>query len=432
MKKRINIQLFATGDLKSTSTTTYGAIKSIDEAHSYFDRTLKEAIYEEYTFEKYADVITIPKNNGETYTFRKSTPYVLNFNNLIEGVIPKEDDPMGIEEFTVRLGDYGGYTTYTDKVDIYALNGQNPIATRIQNNQGSALGEALQKKVRDVMYSSPNLWAAGASATAAQQTTTLAAFQALAGPFSLNDLRLIKVALKRQKVKPYKDGKYYFLMSPEIEASLFDLTKTAEGGKYTYLEILQNSKQNIPDLPGYIGDFMDFRFVTEDVLGEFKNDDGTVAVGKNSAPLHGCLILGKYNSEKGLKLIKLAGYGEPETIIKDTKSGGAKENPLNQIGSVGWKIYGWNATVLYAEAVMVYLAESEVGAQVEEFDDTYRQAITAKNTGVATIGADGTPTGTTTTSFTSKTLKHSKALANNTDDLDLNNKVDEADEDDND
>lgn len=427
-KRKINLQLFATApkDLKTESTTTYGAVKSIDEAHAYFDRTLKQAVYDEYTFEKYADTIILPQNNGETYTFRKSTPYVLNFNELVEGVVPTEDDPMGIEEFTVKLADFGGFTTFTNKYDIYALNGQNSVATRIEQNQGGALGEALQKRVRDVMYSSPNLWAAGATQSSAQSAATLAAFQALAGPFSLNDLRLIKVALKRQKVKPYKDGKYYFLMSPEIEASLFDLTKTAEGNTYTYLEVLQNSKQNIPDLPGYIGDFMDFRFVTEDALGEFTNDDGTVAKGKNNAPLHGCVILGKYGTEKGLKLIKLSGYGAPQTIVKKVTDGGAKENPLNQIGSVGWVIYGWAATVLYTEAVMVYLAESEVGSQVVEVEDTDRQAITAKNTGKATINQTTyEPTGTTTKSFTSKTLKQSKAGTNMTDDTDHNNKVDE-------
>ena len=173
LKKKLDLQLFATTevDLKSDATTTYAGVKTIDDAHAYFDRALKDAIYDEYTFEKYADTITLPQNNGKTMTLRKLTKYDAKINELKEGVVPPEDAPMGINEFSVRLGDYGGYTTYTDQVDIYALN--NGVAARIQRNQGNSVGEKFQYKVRDIMYSSPNRWFAGVTTVPA----TLAEFE---------------------------------------------------------------------------------------------------------------------------------------------------------------------------------------------------------------------------------------------------------------
>ena len=59
-----NMQLFAE-DLKSANTATYGKRMNETEAHSYYDRTLKDAYYEDFTWEKYLDNITLPKNYGK-------------------------------------------------------------------------------------------------------------------------------------------------------------------------------------------------------------------------------------------------------------------------------------------------------------------------------------------------------------------------------
>ena len=387
MKKLLNLQLFATKteyanndpiDLKSPNTTTYAGYKDLeDETYEVLDRTIAEAIYEEYTFEKkYADAIPVDTNSGQDFAIEKFTKYDANINELQEGVVPPEDAPMGKVQFKFTLGDYGGYATFTDKVDIYSKNGKSTLA-RLQKHQGLSVGEKFQYKVRDVMYSSPNRWFAGVATPAA----TLAGTRALTGPINLNDFRKIRTKLKRMKVKPFADGYYYVLVSPEVEQTLYSIKKTADNGNYTFLE-MQGFKQNIVNMEdGSIGTFLGFKFFVEDALGEIKDISGNAIVGANGNNLHGCLILGKFNGERGLKTVKLSGYGKPNTIVKPVTAGGARENPLNQIGSVGWKMMGWGSFVLYAEAVMVYECESDIDV-AEMFPDksrlNYSDGVTGK------------------------------------------------------
>ena len=424
-KRKFNIQLFATKteysgndpiDLKSPNTTTYAGYKDLeDETYEVLDRTVAEAIYEEYTFEKkYSDPITVDTNSGQDFAIEKFTKYDANVNELLEGVVPPEDAPMGKVQFKFTLGDYGGYATFTDKVDIYSKNGKSTLA-RLTKHQGLSVGEKFQYKVRDVMYSSPNRWFAGVTTPSA----TLAATRANVTPLKIDDFRKIRTKLKRMKVKPFADGFYYVLVSPEVEQTMYDITKTAEGGKYTFLE-MQGFKQDIVDMKdGSFGSFLGFKFFTEDALGEIKDISGNAIVGANSNNIHGCIILGRFNGERGLKTTKLAGYGKPKTIVKPVEAGGARENPINQIGSVGWKLYGWASFILYAEAVMVYECESDI-AVAEPFEDKSRANYSGGVTGGR--GVDGKSVAVA--AGTKKTIKNGVNSTVFTDDTNVDGKTD--------
>ena len=426
MKKKIlNLQLFATKteysgndpiDLKSPNTTTYAGYKDLeDETYEVLDRTIAEAIYEEYTFEKkYSEAINVNTNEGQDFAIEKFTKYDANINELQEGVVPPEDAPMGKIQFKFTLADYGGYATFTDKVDVYSKNGKGTLA-RLQKHQGLSVGEKFQYKVRDVMYSSPNRWFAGVATPAA----TLAGTRALVKPLQIDDFRKIRTKLKRMKVKPFADGFYYVLVSPEVEQTMYDITKTVEGSKYTFLE-MQGFKQNTVDLKdGSIGSFLGFKFFTEDALGEIKDINGNAIVGADGNNIHGCVILGRFQGERGLKTVKLSGYGKPKTIVKPTTAGGARENPLNQIGSVGWKMMGWASFVLYAEAVMVYECESDI-AVAEPFDETSRANYSGGVTGKR--GNDGKSVAVA--AGNKKTIKNGVNSTIFTDDTNVDGKTD--------
>ncbi len=417
-KKLFDLQLFATTsvDLKSDNTTTYAGYKDLeDETYEVLDRTIAEAIYEEYTFEKkYSDTITVDQNSGQDFAIEKFTKYDANVNDLQEGVVPPEDAPMGKVQFKFTLSDFGGYATFTDKVDIYSKNGKGTLA-RIQKHQGLSVGEKFQYKVRDVMYSSPNRWFAGVSSVSA----TLAATRADVTPLVIDDFRKIRTKLKRMKVKPFDNGFYYVLVSPEVEQTMYDITKTAEGNKYSFLE-MQGFKQDIVDMKdGSFGSFLGFKFISEDALGEIKDISGNAITGANGNNIHGCVILGKYNGERGLKTVKLAGKGKMQTIIKPTTAGGASENPLNQIGSVGWKKYGWSSFILYAEAVMVYECESDIDVATE-FEDKDRANYSGGVTGMRDSNGDSV----TVAAGSNKTIKNGTISTIFTDDTNVDGKSD--------
>ena len=355
MKKLFNLQLFADPDV--SATVTAGGYMNDTQAHEFYDRTLKKSLYEEYTLHKYTDTIKLPKNNGKTMVMRKLGKYVTNDEPLVEGVVPTEDDPMKIYEYRVNLSDHGGYITYSDQLDIYSLNSGWPA--RLQENQGNAVGEVFQNKLRDIMYSSTNRWVAGATTL-----TSLDAARAQATELNLNDLPKIRAFLKRAKVKPMADGNYLFLISPEVEASVLTLTKSQS--QFTFVEIAnqQGNKSQIYS-GNSLGTFMGFHFISLDALGEVDPKNTTTSE-KNGNVVHGCLILGRYQGEMGTKIVKLEGYGEPKTIIKALGSAGTND-PIDQKGSIGWKCMGWGGTVLYPEAVLVYeCLATKPGAEFDE------------------------------------------------------------------
>ena len=97
---------------------------------------------------KYGQKKNLAKNNGKTMVLRKVGKYVTNGEELVEGSLPTEDEPMKIYEYRVDLKDHGGYITYSDQVDIYALN--SGWATRLQKNQGHAVGELFENKIKNI------------------------------------------------------------------------------------------------------------------------------------------------------------------------------------------------------------------------------------------------------------------------------------------
>ena len=341
MNALFDLQLFAV-----EATVTHGKYMSDNEAHEYYERTLKESIYEELTLDKYCDTITLPKNNGKTMVLRKLGKYVINGDAaLTEGELPSEDQPMEIYEYRVNLNDMAGYITYSDQLDIYSLN--DGWATRLQRNQGRAVGELFENKIKNIMYSTTNHWFAG---VAADQLTTVANARSKVTGFNLDDLRKIRAFLLRTKVKPFSNGEYLFVIDPEVEADILTLEKS--DSKFSFVE-LANLHQKGGQIYGgnELGSFMGFRFVTNASLGYVPG----------SSTVHGSLVLGKYNGEAGTKLVKLEGYGAPKTILKALGSAGTND-PVDQKGSIGWKCMGWGGTVLYPEAVMLY--ESTAGLDI--------------------------------------------------------------------
>lgn len=358
MKKRgllfpLNIQTFAETNTKiiSANTATYAKRMDETEAYAYYDKTLKDAIYEEYSFMKYFDTITLDKNNGKKMKFRKSGRYVTNGEPLVEGVVPKEDEPMSTYSYEVSLGDFGGYITFTDDLDLYSLDSGE--STRLQRNQGYAVGELFELKSRNILYSTGNKWFAtplssGADNPSGLTLTTLKTARESCGKFNLNDARKIKTFLRRNHVAGYEGKDYVWLISPEIESDLLDLSKNDK--KFTFVEI-KNYQNGEEIMDGEIGRWNGFRFVV---------DNGITEVYKYTSSgteyhVHGTIILGKYRGEKGAKIVKLEGEGAPKTYLKDLGSSGTNDQSTKKAQSVGSVKVGvelyytmkqlWNMTV---------------------------------------------------------------------------------------
>lgn len=361
-KKFLNLQLFGI-DLKSPNTATYGKRMNETEAYAYYDTAMKDADYEtEDPFSEYTDKVNLPKNNGKTWKRRKSGKYHAKINALLEGVVPEEDDPMETYWVANTIGSFGGFITHTDELDIFSLDSGE--STRLARNQGKSRKEMFIKKKRKAMFSSRNhYWASSIDDSTGAivpvvptATDTLQALRDKAGHINLGDFGKIYNTLTRNNVQPRKDGYYHVLISPEVENDLMTLEKDSK--RFTFTELAAMTQTNEKVYGREIGTFRRFKFFTvTNLYPEAKTTSGKA--------IHACYIIGTFEGENPIKEVGLEGYGEIETIIKDISAGDAKTNPLNQIGSIGWKRHGWGVFVDYDEALMVYECVSD---DADEYD----------------------------------------------------------------
>lgn len=348
------LQIFAGAKVGGDASVKYQDTEKQTEAlNTFLSRDMKDALYEDFTLKSYCDEITIPKNSGHQMKMTKYSKYDANITEYAEGVVITPDSPMYRYEYAVNLADYAGYTTYTDLVDIYDID--NGVAARYERNQMASLAEKMNYKMYCNYLSSLNHWFAYSSTL---DTSSLTTARSTLGTINLKDFINMRAVLRRQHVKPYDGQYYYVLISPEVATELMTIKKTAEGDEYSFLEI--NKMQNVDKLvDGELGTFMGFKFII---------DDGIVNIPGTNDYTYGCIVLGKYRNEKGAKRVKLEGEGEIIPIVKSTSEGGAIENPLNSIGSIGWKIYGMGFAIKYQEAVCIYECKSalKIAAEISE------------------------------------------------------------------
>lgn len=333
----INLQLFA--EQVQTANNTFGRKMNEAEARLFYRDEAEEALYESYTAHKYFDTFTHPKNKGKQGRLTVYDKMSTNGAPLQEGVLPREDEPFGKYYIDYTLDDFGGYTKITDQLDVYSVD--TGETTRIQRSQANAAGEVFQDKASMVLASTTNVFFAGTT-----NPTTLAEARANVKAFDLNDfMSKIKPFLTRAKVQKYENNKYYVLLAPEVVASV--LTTKKDSNQYSFIEFATLMKDKVALTQGQIADFNNFVFIEDEdnivrTMGE--NGNGTI---------YGCLVLGKYRGEKGAQIAKLEGYGEIQSIVKPIGSAGSAD-PLDQFGSIGWKVMGWGGFIKYPQAVMRY------------------------------------------------------------------------------
>lgn len=382
LRMPLDIQMFTT-DLKSTKTQTYEKHRLESEMFAYLDRTLEDAAYENNNFESFGDFIDVPSNNSKKVKIRKSGKYKANAGLLLEGVIPNEDDGMANYAYEFSIGTYGGYITYTDELGEFSIN--NGEVARLQRNQGLAVGEIFDARRRDILLSIPNRYFARKNNASgvpvdwnSSDLTDLTTIRNKVGRINLQDLIKMKTQLLRNGVKPYEDGCFVFLMTPEMSDDLLTLVK--DNNVHSFIELAKYTGKDKIIYEGEIGKWNQIRFVVNIGLKPIvENSENTL--GKS---IHAGILMGKYEGHKAVAWVRFKGKGNrPQTIHKPLEAGGARENPLNQIGSIGWK-KKWGAAVVYPEAAIVYEC---VSGDVENI--TVDERLSSRANLVGTFDKDG-------------------------------------------
>mgnify|MGYP002521099982 CR=1 FL=1 len=278
------------------------------ENKEFYERALLERLLKNCVFRKFTQKKKLPKNSGDTISFRRFNSLTPATTPLTEGVTP-DGSNLSITELKATLKQYGDYVKISDKLDMVGID---PALTEAAELLGEQAGETLDTVARDVYLKGTNVLYCGTNAVSSKTVS---------GKLTSDDILKAKTFLARENVKRI-NGYYIGFISPDVA---YDLAKDAlwqDVSKY-------NGGTNI--LNGEIGKIHGVRFIetTNALVNEV--DQGTTESPK-VVNVHNVLIIG----QNALGEVDLEGEGKPEMIVKDLGSAGTND-PLNQRASAGWK-----------------------------------------------------------------------------------------------
>jgi len=316
----------------STAIQYSGANQSnvILKPDAYYDKLLLSMLRQmEFKYSKYAVEKTLPRNFGDTINWRRFNKLAkTSIVALTEGVTPTGLSVSG-SNVTATIAQYGDVLYFTDLVELQQLD-------RVKQEYTIELGhlaqEVLDVIVRDVLV------AEGSVAFAHGTNETLATNDAIGDLAAddiprIDDFRQIVLGMKKSFIKGNRKagGRYVALVDPSVMAKLFDDSKVRD--------FMDFGRTNAMFASGMVVDMFGIHF--EEVL---------------NAPFTGSGATTAYDSiiiaDEAYAITKLEGSGI-RVISKGLGSAGV-EDPLDQRQSIGYKINGFGAKVLNAEAVVNY------------------------------------------------------------------------------
>lgn len=321
---------------------TYSGFEGI-EGKEFYARNVLQPLREEHILDQFFEQITMPKNHGKTYSYRKFGRIAPRMETLTEGVLP-DPNTMGMTEYKFTVQSFGDWIKYTDEAKIFSVD---DIVGQLTVEMGYSFKDFLDNKRVEGLATSKNVWYAGTSGTAATAPTGKG--------INLEDLNKIHAFFRRNNVKAGADGTYPVIVPPEAIIPLKTLTK--DSTKYTYVEIIQGQQSKLI-YEGADGKLLGFTFV---VSNSIKVEGGKA----------NCYILGKVRGKWGIAEVNVE--SESKELIHKPLSSGGVDNALNQVGSVGWKLHGYGVAVTADEAVVRYVIALD--DDFAEFEDAQRSNV---------------------------------------------------------
>lgn len=308
MKKflRMNLQLFAEVINKTTSATA-GTNDLSAEMKTYYSNYLLKLMQANLVHTQFGKKDSIPKNGGKTIEYRMFSSFPKVTEPLTEGVTP-EGAPMNVTTISKTLDEFGAFSTHTDTLVLTAID--DIIAEATEKHADNAV-LTLDTITRNELNAGTNVVYASNGTARATSRSQLTANHKL----TYADVAFMATMLKRNNA-PKIDGCYIALCHPDVAQDIMLDERWIDVQKYKNPENIYN---------GEIGKLHNVRFI-----------ESTEALctkeGADNAGVYSTIFLGK----DAYHVIDVAGAGV-EIIVKPIGSSGSND-PINQRGTVGWKV----------------------------------------------------------------------------------------------
>lgn len=367
----------------------------------YYERTLLENAKPEMVHARDAQKRTLPANNGKRVQFRRMTPFGAVTAPLTEGVTPA-GQTLTQTALWAMVKPYGAHVELTDELDMYHLDNMHRETATLLSDQAALTLDTIE---RDAMNSGLNVQYTGnntARSTISASDKLTAAdikkavrtlkrnnckpfadgfYHAIVHPDTIFDLtgdpQWVDIAKyqDKSKVEKYELGCLYKVKFFEsTNAKIFD------GNGYVYgttasltvtslatdkLSVSYSASLTADQVREMTGKLLKIQGATSgaadiciDRIDETAKKiyfrwpmnatlSGSMSIvpggaGASNAPVYSTVVYG----QNAYGDVELAGNGKNvEIIMKPNGSSGALD-PLNQRGTVAWKVKGYCCTIL--------------------------------------------------------------------------------------
>mgnify|MGYP000061176626 CR=1 FL=1 len=271
----------------------------------------------------------MPKNKADNVKFRRPVPFAAATTPLTEGVTPTAQ-AMAYEDVPCTLNQYGAVVTISDKVADLV---EDPVIKDAAMLCGEQAGETLEAITWGILKGGTNLFYSNGTATNTVNTAV-----------TLNKLRAVVRALQAQRGKP---------VTKMLDGSANYNTSPIEGGYIAFCHT--DASADVRGLAGFVptseygsrktlcneelGSIENIRFIASPLLSPTlaagsATKNGMKSVGGANVDVYNIIIVAQ--DAYGLVPLKGAGAISPTVISPETKT---KDDPLGQLGYVGWKTY---------------------------------------------------------------------------------------------
>jgi N4-gp56 family major capsid protein len=326
-----------------TTPQTYNDISPRTEAYAVVE--LLKRGHEEMILEKFGQTYVLPTKSSKTAIFRRYEALPLATTPLVEGVTPSGVKPT-VTDVPVTIEQFGDYIPYTDVI-------QDTHEDPVLNEYSALLRQQSTETVETLRY---NTVKAGTNVFFANGTSR----SDVNTPISLTLQRKATRALKRQRGKHIKSvvsSDARFRTEP-VEAAFVAVCHTDVENDIRNMQGFIPVKQygSAPAWANEIGSVEDVRYVRSTLFTPFADAGGLVGAmisttGTN-ADVYPVIIF----AMDSYGIVPLKGKSAMSIIVKNPGSSGSAD-PLNQRGTIGWKL--WHASVILND---LWLVRMEVAA----------------------------------------------------------------------
>ena len=304
-------------------TTTVEISSALTE---FYNRQLLERAMPFMNHDLFGQIRPLPQKNSKIAKFRRYESLSTATTPLTEGVPPSSTDPS-YTDVTATIATYGSYIEYSDDVD---LTNPDPLLTEFGELLGDQSGETIDILRRDVLVTGTNVaYQTGSSRGAQNAVLTVATLRSILRTMERNKVRYISSVLSG---------------SPNVGSDAIPMSFVAIIHPDTALDVRQMS--------GFIGieDYGQMKPIHESEIGALPSvrirflinsnakkwtgagQGSTTMVNTSSiADVYGTLIFGM----NAFGIIPLRGAALT-THLKARGTGGTSD-PLDQVGTIGWK-----------------------------------------------------------------------------------------------